>query len=48
MANGKFIFKATLTIAFFILMSRIPGLVRESVIAGLLGPVIWLMLTRCP
>lgn len=37
MANGKFIFKATLTIAFFILMSRILGLVRESVIAGLLG-----------
>ncbi len=37
MANGKFIFKATLLIAFFILMSRVLGLVRESVIASLLG-----------
>lgn len=35
MTTGKFIFKATLTIAFFILMSKVLGLVRESVIASL-------------
>jgi len=37
MTTGKFIFKATLVIAFFSLMSKVLGLVRESVIAGLLG-----------
>ena len=37
MTTGKFIFKATLLIAFFILISKILGLVRESVIASLLG-----------
>ncbi|MFX4262607.1 murein biosynthesis integral membrane protein MurJ [Pelotomaculum propionicicum] len=37
MTTGKFIFKATLLIAFFILMSKVLGQVRESVIASLLG-----------
>lgn len=37
MTTGKFIFKATLMIAFFSLMSKGLGLARESVIASLLG-----------
>ncbi|MDD2553612.1 MAG: murein biosynthesis integral membrane protein MurJ [Desulfotomaculaceae bacterium] len=37
MTNGKFIFKATLMIAFFSLMSKVLGLTRESVIASMLS-----------
>jgi putative peptidoglycan lipid II flippase len=37
MTTGKFIFKATLMIAFFSLMSKVLGMVRLSVIASLLG-----------
>ncbi len=37
MSTGKFIFKATVLIAFFNLMSRVLGLVRDMVIAGQLG-----------
>lgn len=37
MTTGKFLFKATLVIAFFKLMSMLLGLVREAVIAGQFG-----------
>ncbi len=37
MSTGKFIFKATLTIAFFSLLSRFLGLVRDIVIARQFG-----------
>lgn len=37
MTTGKFIFKATLLIAFFNLMSRLLGLLRDVVIARQFG-----------
>lgn len=37
MTTGKFIFKATLVIAFFSLMSKVLGLARDIVIGGLIG-----------
>ncbi len=37
MTTGKFLFKATLVIAFFSLMSKVLGLGRESVIGGLIA-----------
>ncbi|MFA4886522.1 MAG: murein biosynthesis integral membrane protein MurJ [Desulfotomaculaceae bacterium] len=37
MTTGKFIFKATLVIAFFSLMSKVLGLGRDIVIGGLIG-----------
>lgn len=41
MSTGKFIFKATLLIAFFNLMSKVLGLARESVIARLFGASVY-------
>lgn len=41
MTTGKFIFKATLLIAFFNLMSKVLGLVRESVIGRLFGASVY-------